>query len=1416
METLSDEERHLKLVKFSNNVEAKRNEEVEVLEVCMEKCINLCIFENFQNIRELYLVKNNITDITPLFKCTSLTVLFLQINKIKSVLGINKLINLEKLNLFHNELTENFIRIEENKKLTYIDLSDNKIENIDFFSNTKWFVHINIANNQVRSLDPLKNNVDLQYLDVSGNRIHKFEDVQALHSLHKISELHISSIYYRSNLLADNILYKHYIFTNFPNIQVLDHEQIENEQRKAALRDMEKFDSLVDFKINLIWEKYKKEKYYLLFINNKNISYLNEVLKPFHSLCNGEEFFSPDSKERESISKMKNEINFLLSAYTARFNYIMRRLKEERDLQIRYMKVSRNSYFATFFKAIPRGKGDFKKVEDLIRLNFSTDVLKSYFVDDVKIENVTKVNKLSHKQLDGMIEEHLSSLIYEKKLLFLHPYNYCKINEFYEFDNEEKSVEDSEKRKFFEKNYICSCYNVNHVLKTLIRIFLENDLENDLVHLIYHKRKKDEDFANLKNSIYIKKKIVKNRKVDLFSFPIYVVESYFFPNLYKEVTAYSTQGGGTPKGGSAPNGGKFKIYYTLPEHTNLKYIINVSLSGKGGERNCEAGEANKEQVTTLVKSGWCNFLNYDGGNYGGIPGVIHSNEKVKRDLIHCIMDFDSVSFFDITRYFIRLSKVICEIKKNISVLLAKYNYQHTEEGNQSFREKLEICTYEDMKNIYSNKITMVNANESVISSLVEKNRENDDSKKIALYLNTFHISKLSLKILYSHFRSIKELYLRNNNISNLHTFFQCEQYDLENLIHLDLSFNCIAKLTPIYTKFTNLEILDLSFNHLYDYNDVVCFSKHHKKIEHLSIQGNSIYVKPVHNSNISLLFPHIKTFNDLEVIPKREFVTTDHFISTTSDENMKRDISMLGEKIIWKEVYLKSYEHNVRVIDLSELYTLVTFWDFSKCEKLIMLNLSNNGIEDMENLKLPKRLRCLNVTKNKLRNVNFLKPDLEIEKIILDNNEINNIKKVILLRNLKILRCSHNRLAEIPLLNNLRLKEINIHNNFVKDITPLVLYRHKKTLLSLNIYKNKISFPNLELYLMHIFPNLLILDNNHIERKNNTDKFFKKMYTLDVFFDIYNLYPPYTSLHSLEIKNLKIRNILFNIDNDNFPALHTLDISNNYINTIANVGPLDGLKVLILRNNKHINEDSFVGEHNRNALNSFVSLEELDVSFCLIAKMSFLKGCPNLKHLKSLNLEGNNICAVKHLSTLEGLKSLNLSNNKISKVCCGSFPIGLESLDISNNLIRSLSPFSTLRSLVTLDLRVNRIDNIDEFTHLQSLGSLKMLYLNGNRKIKENFLTIRNILKQVESFDSKIMKEQEEIVTQQEEEKKELPNKTNRDNYKKGVPSTSHTRSAIKQTKPVVVARKKGLFDGKAKVDEFTLVGKKFSSNGNY
>ncbi|CRH03828.1 leucine-rich repeat protein [Plasmodium relictum] len=1423
----------------------------------MEKSINLNIFHYFINIKELYLVKNNIMDITPLFKCINLIILFLQINKIENILGIEKLTKLEKLNMFNNNLTENYIKIDENKNLKYIDLSDNKIENIDFFNNTNTFMHINLANNKIRNIDALKNNLNLEYLNISGNKIEKFEDIKVLHNLKKIKELYFSSIYYKNNILADGILYKHYFFSRFPNLRILDHEVIKDKHRKITCTDFEILKSILDLKINYIEEKYKKEKYYILFINNKNIKYLNDVLKPFNFYYNLKETLSNEEKEKEKISKIEKEMKYLINAYTIRFNYIMNRLKEERNLQIRYITTSLNSYFNIFFKIINREEEEFKKIENLVKLNFHSHALKNYYIDDIKIENIIKVKKLNHNVLDTLIEERINSLIYEKNLLFLHPYHYCKINNYFEFDENEYTVEDYEKKKFFEKNYICSSYNINHILKTLIRIFLENDEKDDLVHLIYYKNKNNNDFANVENNINIKKKIIRNKKFDFPIFSIYVVENYFFQNEYKEVYAYSihenrksikekelykkevdkeyndiiNDDNGLKNKNSET---KFKIYYTLPKHTNLKYIINVNLLNQNKERYTDKNDVNKLNSDVKVENQKCirdNFLKYLRNNTNAL-----SNDKLKDDFFHFILNLDNINFFNITKYFIKLSKIICEIKKNALSILLKNNLKHLE-VNEIFNENIEMNSDKDLEILNKKKNDFINLLNNSNEEKIICNYENEKDK-IALYLNNLNIRKINLNSL-KNYHNLKELYLRNNNISNLKSFFYFCEYDFDNLIVLDLSCNNIVDLTPLYMKFKNLIHLNISFNYLYDYNQIVKFSVNHKKIEYLSILNNSIYIKSEFYSNIHFLFPKIKTFNDTDIINENYFDINNYLFTTLHEEtfydeyllnniilntNKKyvniKDILNKNSSEIYKDINLKNYHTYIKIINLSNLYMPLNFLDFSGFENLKILNLSNNGIENLNDLKLPKELKVLNVKNNKLSSIEFLSEFLEIEKIVLDNNELKNINKINLLKKLKILRCSHNKITNLPLFQNLNLMEINIHNNLIKDITHLILIKNKKSLISINIYNNKINFLNLDIYLIHIFPNLLILNNNYVEKKQNIEKFFKNIYTLDVFFDMYNMYPPYTSLLSLEINNLKIKNILFNINNDNFKNLKSLNISNNYINNINNIGPLDNLKVLIMNNNKHINENSFIDSNDRNSLNSFKSLEELDISHCLLSKTTFLRKCTNLKNLKTLNLEGNNINSIRYLENFEKLKNLNLSNNKISKIFPDSFPNSLENLNISNNLIRSLSSFSTLKMVEILDLRVNRIDNIEEFKYLKCLENLKTLYLNGNRKIKEHFIIIRSMLKQIENFDDKIMKEQINL-TQYLEERKEA-NRQNKEINKTNISlidsnkNKSPIKDKAKMTKLRGLMNKKDSFDDAIKKDSFTIIGKKVNSNGNY
>ncbi|KNC37136.1 hypothetical protein PFLG_02386 [Plasmodium falciparum RAJ116] len=102
----------------------------------------------------------------------------------------------------------------------------------------------------------------------------------------------------------------------------------------------------------------------------------------------------------------------------------------------------------------------------------------------------------------------------------------------------------------------------------------------------------------------------------------------------------------------------------------------------------------------------------------------------------------------------------------------------------------------------------------------------------------------------------------------------------------------------------------------------------------------------------------------------------------------------------------------------------------------------------------------------------------------------------------------------------------------------------------------------------------------------------------------------------------------------------------------------------------------------------------------------------------------------------------------------------------------NLTPFDNLKNVETLDLRVNRIDNIDEFKYLKNLEKLKTLYLNGNRKIKEHFIIIKNMLTQIENFDNKIMKEQNNLTSNLEEKREEF--KLHKDISKKNILITSN------------------------------------------
>lgn len=166
-----------------------------------------------------------------------------------------------------------------------------------------------------------------------------------------------------------------------------------------------------------------------------------------------------------------------------------------------------------------------------------------------------------------------------------------------------------------------------------------------------------------------------------------------------------------------------------------------------------------------------------------------------------------------------------------------------------------------------------------------------------------------------------------------------------------------------------------------------------------------------------------------------------------------------------------------------------------------------------------------------------------------------------------------------------------------------------------------------------------------------------------------------------------------------------LDVSCNSITDVSALNGLPALEELDLSNNK-ISKIPDLGRCRK--------IQELDISRNQVSDLSGLKGLPSLTVLRA---ENNQIATLESLGKLRGLQELYLSSNRISEV--KSFPNqfpSLEILDLSNNCIATveeMSALSSISSLVELTITGNPCESADTFgCHrliFQTLTSLEFL-----------------------------------------------------------------------------------------------------------
>ncbi|MBV7272739.1 leucine-rich repeat domain-containing protein [Clostridium sp. PL3] len=149
---------------------------------------------DIEDITELDAKYHEIQDISGIEKLTNLQKLNLLENQISSIDSLKNLTNLKQLTLGNNKISnisvlKNLVNLQTLDLGEYYD-SCNQISNIDVLKSLTNLQELNLSGNQLKDISALKNLINLQSIDLSYNEI---SDISALKSLTNLKVLNLAN-----------------------------------------------------------------------------------------------------------------------------------------------------------------------------------------------------------------------------------------------------------------------------------------------------------------------------------------------------------------------------------------------------------------------------------------------------------------------------------------------------------------------------------------------------------------------------------------------------------------------------------------------------------------------------------------------------------------------------------------------------------------------------------------------------------------------------------------------------------------------------------------------------------------------------------------------------------------------------------------------------------------------------------------------------------------------------------------------------------------------------------------------------------------------------------------------------------------------------------------------------------------------
>ena len=243
------------------------------------------------------------------------------------------------------------------------------------------------------------------------------------------------------------------------------------------------------------------------------------------------------------------------------------------------------------------------------------------------------------------------------------------------------------------------------------------------------------------------------------------------------------------------------------------------------------------------------------------------------------------------------------------------------------------------------------------------------------------------------------------------------------------------------------------------YNDIIEFIRENRQYYSDAIQHtvDSLYIssKPSYVFLISLQNKKIQNLTPLSCFIKLKGLEL--------GRNQIRDVSPLSTLTSLKELNLSNNEiENVnpigRLSNLQKLFlkankirNIGALTDLRHIERL---DLTDNEIEDIQGIEKLTNLRELVIQENKLNNIEPLSSLIHLKYLYLDDNQITTIEPLENLASLEWLSLGHNPIRSIKALPSLKLRMLDLHNTFLKEINFL---KKLTNLTNLNLNNNMIA-----------------------------------------------------------------------------------------------------------------------------------------------------------------------------------------------------------------------------------------------------------------------------------------------------------------------------------------------------------------------